>query len=182
MLTGSAANPRSGTAPNAEAVSAPPALMRNLRRLCGLERIELAPFPVSRTDSWRRLFMPFPPGRISREASARRPPYVCQRSVPQHCLQYRLQYYDRYRRAAGARSESAGAAVTDRDKMVAKPLKQIKAGAKAGEKSAEGVPARQSAIAEIIARRIEEDIVLGRRHPRERLIEQDLCDLFQTHR
>jgi DNA-binding GntR family transcriptional regulator len=24
--------------------------------------------------------------------------------------------------------------------------------------------------------------VLGRRHPRERLIEQDLCDLFDTHR
>jgi DNA-binding GntR family transcriptional regulator len=34
----------------------------------------------------------------------------------------------------------------------------------------------------IIARSIEEDIVLGRRQPRERLIEQDLCDLFQTHR
>ena len=36
--------------------------------------------------------------------------------------------------------------------------------------------------ATIIAKRIEEDIVLGRRQPRERLIEQDLCDLFQTHR
>jgi len=34
----------------------------------------------------------------------------------------------------------------------------------------------------IIAKSIEEDIVLGRRQPRERLIEQDLCDLFQTHR
>ena len=34
----------------------------------------------------------------------------------------------------------------------------------------------------LIAKRIEEDIVLGRRQPRERLIEQDLCDLFQTHR
>ena len=34
----------------------------------------------------------------------------------------------------------------------------------------------------MIARRIEEDIVLGRRQPRERLIEQDLCDLFRTHR
>jgi DNA-binding GntR family transcriptional regulator len=34
----------------------------------------------------------------------------------------------------------------------------------------------------IIAKRIEEDIVLGRRQPRERLVEQDLCDLFQTHR
>jgi DNA-binding GntR family transcriptional regulator len=34
----------------------------------------------------------------------------------------------------------------------------------------------------IIAKRIEEDIVLGRRQPRERLVEQDLCELFQTHR
>jgi DNA-binding GntR family transcriptional regulator len=42
-------------------------------------------------------------------------------------------------------------------------------------------PAREPA-ALLIAKRIEEDIVLGRRQPRERLIEQDLCDLFQTHR
>ena len=42
-------------------------------------------------------------------------------------------------------------------------------------------PARATA-AILIAKRIEEDIVLGRRQPRERLIEQDLCDLFQTHR
>ena len=34
----------------------------------------------------------------------------------------------------------------------------------------------------VIARSIEEDIVLGRRQPRERLVEQDLCELFQTHR
>src|SRR6266699_76138 len=46
-------------------------------------------------------------------------------------------------------------------------------------------PAREPA-AIIIHRRnersIEEDIVLGRRLPRERLVEQDLCDLFDTHR
>ena len=82
--------------------------------------------------------------------------------------------------------------------MAAKPLKPIKAGAtraaaiKAGvrraeaseQKSPAGAAAsgRGLAPAEMIARRIEEDIVLGRRHPRERLIEQDLCDLFQTHR
>ena len=42
-------------------------------------------------------------------------------------------------------------------------------------------PAREPA-AVVIATRIEEDIVLGRRQPRERLIEQDLCDLFETHR
>jgi DNA-binding GntR family transcriptional regulator len=42
--------------------------------------------------------------------------------------------------------------------------------------------ARGPAIAELIATRLEEDIVLGRRHPRERLIEQDLCGQFNTHR
>jgi DNA-binding GntR family transcriptional regulator len=42
-------------------------------------------------------------------------------------------------------------------------------------------PAREPASV-VIAKRIEEDIVLGRRQPRERLIEQDLCDLFETHR
>jgi DNA-binding GntR family transcriptional regulator len=42
-------------------------------------------------------------------------------------------------------------------------------------------PAREPA-AILIAKGIEEDIVLGRRQPRERLVEQDLCDLFRTHR
>jgi DNA-binding GntR family transcriptional regulator len=42
--------------------------------------------------------------------------------------------------------------------------------------------AGRPAIATTIARSLEEDIVLGRRHPRERLIEQDLCDRFNTHR
>src|SRR5271166_5305322 len=42
--------------------------------------------------------------------------------------------------------------------------------------------ARHPAIADVIATRLEEDIVLGRRHPRERLIEQDLCEQFHTHR
>jgi DNA-binding GntR family transcriptional regulator len=41
---------------------------------------------------------------------------------------------------------------------------------------------RGPAIADLIATRLEEDIVLGRRHPRERLIEQDLCEQFDTHR
>jgi len=38
------------------------------------------------------------------------------------------------------------------------------------------------ALAHVVATRLEEDIVLGRRHPRERLIEQDLCERFGTHR
>jgi DNA-binding GntR family transcriptional regulator len=41
---------------------------------------------------------------------------------------------------------------------------------------------RGPTIAERIATRLEEEIVLGRRHPRERLIEQDLCAQFGTHR
>ncbi|MGH6742322.1 MAG: GntR family transcriptional regulator [Bradyrhizobium sp.] len=63
--------------------------------------------------------------------------------------------------------------------MAAKPLKQVKS---KPAKSREATPAREPAAAALIARRIEEDIVLGRRHPRERLIEQDLSDLFRTHR
>jgi DNA-binding GntR family transcriptional regulator len=71
--------------------------------------------------------------------------------------------------------------------MAAKTLKAKKAGVRASEKSrgesgaSADIPSRLPAAMRI-ARRIEEDIVLGRRHPRERLIEQDLCDLFQTHR
>lgn len=42
--------------------------------------------------------------------------------------------------------------------------------------------AQQPALAGIIATSLEEDIVLGRRHPRERLVEQDLCEQFNTHR
>lgn len=41
---------------------------------------------------------------------------------------------------------------------------------------------REPSIAGQIARKLEEDIVLGRRHPRERLVEHDLCTDFDTHR
>jgi DNA-binding GntR family transcriptional regulator len=41
---------------------------------------------------------------------------------------------------------------------------------------------REKSMADVIATSLEEDIVLGRRHPRERLIEQELCDRFNTHR
>ena len=41
---------------------------------------------------------------------------------------------------------------------------------------------RERSIATLIARKIEESIVLGQRHPRERLVEQDLCADFNTHR
>jgi DNA-binding GntR family transcriptional regulator len=41
---------------------------------------------------------------------------------------------------------------------------------------------RKHDMTSLIATSLEEDIVLGRRHPRERLVEQDLCDRFNTHR
>ena len=63
--------------------------------------------------------------------------------------------------------------------MAAKLLKPAKA---RGPKLREAEAAREASAAARIARAIEEDIVLGRRQPRERLVEQDLCDLFQTHR
>lgn len=56
------------------------------------------------------------------------------------------------------------------------------AGRRAPAKPSPHPRARKPAVAERIAARLEEDIVLGRRHPRERLIEQDLCDRFDTHR
>jgi DNA-binding GntR family transcriptional regulator len=65
--------------------------------------------------------------------------------------------------------------------MAGKPLKRARV-PKPAPKPAPPVPAREPVAAQMIARRIEEDIVLGRRQPRERLIEQDLCDLFRTHR
>jgi DNA-binding GntR family transcriptional regulator len=45
-----------------------------------------------------------------------------------------------------------------------------------------GEATRAPALAHVVATRLEEEIVLGRRHPRERLIEQDLCERFGTHR
>jgi len=65
--------------------------------------------------------------------------------------------------------------------MGAGPLKRAKAPPSRTRQARAG-PARDVTAAVLIARSIEEDIVLGRRHPRERLVEQDLCDLFHTHR
>jgi DNA-binding GntR family transcriptional regulator len=64
--------------------------------------------------------------------------------------------------------------------MAANPLRQLKA--KPAKSREAAAPAREVGAPVVIARSIEEDIVLGRRQPRERLIEQDLCDRFHTHR
>jgi len=65
------------------------------------------------------------------------------------------------------------------DLMAAKLFKGVKV---RQSRETARVPARAPAAAVLIARSIEEDIVLGRRQPRERLVEQDLSDLFHTHR
>ena len=67
-----------------------------------------------------------------------------------------------------------------RASMAGKALKQVKP--KPAKSREAAAPVREPAPAVVIARSIEEDIVLGRRQPRERLIELDLCDRFQTHR
>lgn len=43
-------------------------------------------------------------------------------------------------------------------------------------------PPEREPVFQLIVRKLEEDVVLGRRHPRERLVEQDLCTAFNTHR
>ena len=40
---------------------------------------------------------------------------------------------------------------------------------------------REPSVVSLITRKLEEDIVLGRRHPRERLVEQDLCENFKRN-
>jgi DNA-binding GntR family transcriptional regulator len=64
--------------------------------------------------------------------------------------------------------------------MAGKPGKR--AIARAVKSRSAPVSLEREPAAVTIAKRIEEDIVLGRRQPRERLVEQDLCDLFETHR
>jgi len=64
--------------------------------------------------------------------------------------------------------------------MVGKPVKRATVRTPKSRRTPVSRPREPAAV--MIAKRIEEDIVLGRRQPRERLVEQDLCDLFQTHR
>jgi DNA-binding GntR family transcriptional regulator len=123
-------------------------------------------------------------------------------SPVEYCLQYSFQYYYRPQEiTARPAGHAGGAPLPVGGHMAGKPLKRtvariskpnaIKSNAtKPGavkpntikSDAAMEAPAREVAPATLIARSIEEDIVLGRRQPRERLVEQDLCDLFKTHR
>ncbi|MBV8535765.1 MAG: GntR family transcriptional regulator [Alphaproteobacteria bacterium] len=66
-------------------------------------------------------------------------------------------------------------------KILRKSTPRAATGARAPTRQAPAAPGSRQP-AHVIATSLEEDIVLGRCHPRERLIEQDLCDRFDTHR
>src|SRR5262249_49526388 len=97
-------------------------------------------------------------------------------SAGKNCLQYSFQYYHHVN-CPGATLRKLCRSSLLRGMMAAKLLKSAKM--RIG-KSREALRAPATAL--VIARSIEEDIVLGRRQPRERLVEQDLSDLFHTHR
>jgi DNA-binding GntR family transcriptional regulator len=81
------------------------------------------------------------------------------------------------------RVEIAGEQRTLRKMMIAGKSTSARKIAKPPSRQLEPAsPAREPAAAFVIARSIEEDIVLGRRQPKERLVEQDLCEQFNTHR
>lgn len=68
-------------------------------------------------------------------------------------------------------------------KVRKKPASRRDAAKPSAVSSAEAdLHSRGPSIVSSITRKLEEDIVLGRRHPRERLVEQDLCTDFNTHR
>jgi len=79
-----------------------------------------------------------------------------------------------------ARPRQPGSIVEIGKMMVGKPVKRATVRTPKSRRIPVSRPREPAAV--MIAKRIEEDIVLGRRQPRERLVEQDLCDLFQTHR
>jgi DNA-binding GntR family transcriptional regulator len=58
---------------------------------------------------------------------------------------------------------------------------RTKDGPKPSDRRAD-VSLRGQTVVDVIAKCLEEDIVLGRLSPRERLIEQELCQRFNTHR
>src|SRR4051812_24898489 len=67
-------------------------------------------------------------------------------------------------------------------KISRKPSSRKDAGNSPGMSAVMTELGRMPSIVDLIVRKLEEDIVLGRRHPRERLVEQDLCAAFDTHR
>src|SRR5499427_2101889 len=81
----------------------------------------------------------------------------------------------------GARLDISDFAMVTRT-LLRKPSPRNTATTASAARKSPSKRARQPAIADRIATSLEEDIVLGRRHPRERLVEQDLCDRFNTHR
>src|SRR5579863_7901548 len=172
---GSAAQPRSGTAPNAPAARA--VLTMNSRRLCRFDRAPLAVLPA---ESLRAFVMPFPPHccRGIRWLFVSGP--VWRAAFFWMVTVFNIVYNTEHNFTVGLCGAAADGSSPTGDMMAGKSTKRETVRA---PKSRELPVARpREPAAALIAKRIEEDIVLGRRQPRERLIEQDLCELFQTHR
>src|SRR6185437_13217992 len=96
MLTGSAAQPRKGTAPKAPATTAPVALRRNLRRLGRRDSSGLVLPWLPRTDCRRSFFISTPPVRSRRKLPFARPVrllFAKEPSPVENCLQYSFQSY-----------------------------------------------------------------------------------------
>src|SRR5262252_8880978 len=98
------------------------------------------------------------------------------------CIQYcKLQFEGALERRRASRRLSILMALRVPKRRMSAPERRHRSGRPPSALVTE--PQRQErATADKIATRLEEDIVLGRRHPRERLVEQDLCDRFNTHR
>lgn len=79
-------------------------------------------------------------------------------------------------------ASAARALRRQRRNMTTRPLKRTKIAEPKDARIAQASADREQSGPALIARQIEEDIVLGRRQPRERLIEQQLSELFRTHR
>src|ERR1700730_13504788 len=194
MLTGSAARSRSGNAANAVAASAPPALlMRKSLRHCRCCDVRPRPFFIVTSHGVKaRALRREPRQKLFRQATSRSfcpvaigagrlyTKLYVRLQTARFCLNQAPRRQARWRRSAAAGFSSSPMTRALRKKPALRgatvPAKRRlrKVAVKRG--------ARGPAIAELIATRLEEDIVLGRRHPRERLIEQDLCQQFNTHR
>src|SRR3979409_1099748 len=181
ILTGSAAQPRSGPAPKEPAARIPPVFRRKSRRPCRFDRIRLDPIPFGAADGWRSLFMPSPPDAMRRRfPSALTVRFVCSVGIVARLnIVYNIVFKiiitigDFSFWPAGCAGR--GASFPNRERviqigktMVGKSPKRAIART-ANPRQVAAPPAREPA-AVTIAKRIEEDIVLGRRQPRERLV------------
>src|SRR6516225_8838888 len=127
MLTGSAAQPRSGTAPKAPAASAEPAAFRNLRRLCRFDRVRLATSPFLDASSARSLVMPSPLIAVQpRRIAPARPPVCSERMLARVKIVYNIVFNTIIVEVSPVLGQAPVPAVLRWDLMAAKLFKGVK--------------------------------------------------------